>query len=144
MYDIFDICDYFLLKQTMNHQKLECLCFYTYAWYYALYQKELFTTTGFVVNGNFPYDEKLFQKYKHYGNKKITPSYKVLFPKDISIFLDSVFDIYGQYMGEVLVQIIKKEPPYQKALHRRVTETTSTSICLKQDMKEYYLSIHKE
>ncbi len=41
-YTNLDIAAWFIRKEKMNHEKLQCLLYLAYAWYEALYQEALF------------------------------------------------------------------------------------------------------
>jgi hypothetical protein len=143
MYQIDDIAEWFLFKDKLNHEKLQCFCYLAYGWYYALNDIELFKTAGFMATGFFPHDVYLFDKYKHYGSRKIKASIEVIFPVDIDVFLISIYDLYKDIDSYALTMIIKKELPYRNALARRLLNPNQEPICFKEDMKKYYLSIYQ-
>ena len=90
-----DIASYFVSREAMDMQKLSCLVYLSYAWFYALNDKELFETEGFEASPIMPTEEVLFGKYHHFGKKKIKNIPGKSLNSEIEAFLESVYETYG-------------------------------------------------
>ena len=133
MISVFDIAGWFVSKEAMNHQKLQCLVYLSYAWFYALNHSDLFETEGFEAYPVLPCEMQLFQRFHDYGNKKIRFIPFQQMDNEITEFLESVYDTYALASAEALCGYLRMSMPYQKA--RR----TQCKI-QREDMKEFYES----
>lgn len=71
-YPIEVIANWFLLKESMPHKKLQKLCYYAQAWGYALYDAP-FINEAFQAWVHGPVSPVLYEKYKDSYLKKLTP-----------------------------------------------------------------------
>ena len=69
-YSIFDVANWFLGKEPMNHVKLQKLCYYAVAWGYALFNRPICAESEFQAWINGPVSPTLYEKYKKTGWKK--------------------------------------------------------------------------
>ena len=133
MFDVFDVASWLVKREAMNHEKLECLLYLSYAWFYTLNGKELFSTKGFEALPIFPAEMDIFQKYHHLKNKKIRCIQGNVLPLEIQEFLESVYVTYGQVSSMALSGYLRQSSPYLKARQRQ-------SIISRKDMEEFYAS----
>lgn len=133
MRSVFDIAGWFVEKEAMNHEKLQCMVYLSYAWFWALNEKVLFETNGFEALPVLPSEMELFQKYHTYGNKKIRYIKHEVLDKDITLFLESVYEIYKIADGEGLSSYLRLSSPYLNARKNK-------SKILREDMKLFYES----
>ena len=133
MRSVFDIAGWFVSKEAMNHEKIQCLVYLSYAWFYALNHEELFETDGFEALPVMPAEMALFKKYHTYGNKKIYSISTHGLERELCDFLESVYDTYGIIDGEALSSYLRLSMPYQHA-RKRLTKIS------REDMKIYYES----
>ena len=128
-----DIASYFVSREAMDMQKLSCLVYLSYAWFYALNDKELFETEGFEASPIMPTEEVLFSKYHHFGKKKIKYMNGKSLNTEIEAFLESVYETYGIASSEALCGYLRMSQPYLKA--RKNNQKIS-----RKDMKQFYAS----
>ena len=128
-----DIASYFVSREAMDMQKLSCLVYLSYAWFYALNDNELFETEGFEASPIMPTEEVLFSKYHHFGKKKIKYMNGKSLNTEIEAFLESVYDTYGIASSEALCGYLRMSQPYLNA--RRQHQKIS-----RKDMKQFYAS----
>ena len=138
VYSIFDIADWFLNKPPMSHKKLQKLCYFTYAWYYALNNKPLFDA-DFVAWIHGPVNRELYNELKTYAPlAKLNIRFADVKSIDETTndFLERIWETYSEFSAFQLEDIAKYEMPFKNAY--KPGEINIISI---QDMKEYYLSI---
>ena len=146
MMTVYDVADCFLSKQSMEHKKLQKLCYYAQAWYYALQGKPLFSETIEAwVHG--PVIPVLYHKYKNCGWQKIS---QVKFDEtklsdSVLEVLNAVENTYGGFTGEQLEALTHSEAPWQKARGDKIKpyEICTNPINL-EDMKEFYLKSYQD
>lgn len=131
MRKVYDIARWFVMKEAMTHEKLQGMVYLSYAWFYTLNLQDLFETEGFEALPIMPAEMELSSKYHSYGNKKIKAIKGEKLPKDIEVFLESVYDTYKIADGEALCAYLRDSTPYKKARARQ------TKIS-REDMKSYY------
>ena len=144
MMTVFDVADWFLSKESMEHKKLQKLCYYAQSWHCALQGKSLFLDVIEAwVHG--PVVPTLYQKYKSYGWQKI-PQVKFderRLSNTVLEVLDAVYSTYGNFSGEQLEALTHSETPWQKA---RGLKLNPYEICTNpiacEDMKEFYLKLY--
>lgn len=118
MLNIFDVAKYFLSLGKMNNKKLQKLCFYAQAWYFALYNQKLIDTT-FEAWIHGPVSPELYTRYKDWGGLNIILSEEDIHNVNISEeqkqFLKTIFLAYEQYSGDDLEKLTHKEEPWKDA-----------------------------
>ena len=146
MITVFDVADWFLSKQGMEHKKLQKLCYYAQAWHCALQGKPLFPDVIEAwVHG--PVVPTLYQKYKSYGWQEI-PQVKFderRLSNTVLEVLGAVYNTYGSFSGEQLEALTHSEMPWQKARGSKLQpyEICTNPITL-EDMKEFYLKLYQD
>lgn len=132
-YTNLDIAAWFIRKEKMNHEKLQCLLYLAYAWYEALYLQALFITQGFEALPIMPCEPDILSRYHIYGMKKIQFIQGQTIDSATNEFLMSVYATYGMVDGEVLCSYLRKSEPYLKARQRQESYQIT-----KEDMRAYY------
>ena len=76
-YSIFDIANWFLNKNNMTQKKLQKLCYYAQAWYYALKDKRLMRS-DFQAWVHGPVSPALYERFRDFGydTNKMSGIYK--------------------------------------------------------------------
>ena len=64
-YSVFEIANWFLKKSNMTHKKLQKLCYYAQAWYYALKNKRL-VDSDFQAWSHGPVSPALYERFKSF------------------------------------------------------------------------------
>lgn len=144
MYDVFDIANWFLKKQAMEHKKLQKLCYYAQAWYYTFNERRL-------IDGNFegwvhgPVNRRLWNALSKYGYL-LVPSNE--FDKrakcielSINDFLERVWATYGKFTGGQLEALTHTESPWINSRSGLDPQAPGTTSILLSDMKKYYSSL---
>ena len=142
-YSIFDIANWFLNKNNMTQKKLQKLCYYAQAWYYALKDKRLMRS-DFQAWVHGPVSPALYERFRDFGYDTIKMSgiYKCnICTEDIG-FLEDVWETYGDKTGNALEALSHRELPWIEA-RRGYTENERCSVVISPDMmKKYYKSIY--
>jgi len=143
MISIYELADWFLNKESMPHKKLQKLCYYSVAWYYALYNSDLVNDSEFQAWIHGPVSSDLYSKYRKYGWNLIEKAeLKQEFIKEIEEFLEIVYNTYGDYSGHELEALTHGELPWIEARRGLSEFEPSTNPISKETMKNYYLSIY--
>lgn len=143
MYSIFDIAEWFLNKEPMTHKKLQKLCYYAYAWYYALKGMQLYRDTRFQAWVHGPVSPELYRNFKGNGWNELLPSIaKPTIDKATEEVLESVWSTYGEYTGNALEALTHSEPPWIKPRFGLDSGQPCEREISDEDVKEYYLSIY--
>ena len=145
MMTVYDVADWFLSKQGMEHKKLQKLCYYAQAWHYALQGEPLFAETIEAwVHG--PVIPVLYQKYKNYGWQKISQVKfdETKLPDSVLEVLNAVENTYGGFTGEQLEALTHSEVPWQKARGNIKPYEICTNPIALEDMKEFYLKSYQD
>lgn len=142
-YSIFEIANWFLLKETMTHKKLQKLCYYAQAWFYALKDFRL-TDATFEAWVHGPVSPVLYDKFKAFGYHaiKLAGNYIPRIAPEDEELLESVWQTYGDHTGNALEALSHSEPPWIEARmgydpDERCNVPISVDI-----MKKYYASIY--
>lgn len=144
MYSVIDIANWFLQKEPMTHKKIQKICYYAYAWHFALKNKELCNDAEFEAWVHGPVSRKLYDKYKGRGWETHTlESSPPMIDRDTEEVLDRVWDTYGNQTGTALEALTHTELPWKKARVGLEPLKNSNKVIDKNDMKSFYLSIYK-
>lgn len=115
-YSVLDVANWFLTHEAMTHKKLQKLCYYTQAWYYALKSQRL-TNTEFQAWVQGSVSPVLYEWFKAFGVAKIkikgTPKFS--FSTEDTAFLNRVWETYGDKTGNALEALSHHELPWQEA-----------------------------
>lgn len=138
--DARDVALYFLSKENMTNKKLQKLCYYAQAWYYAFYDEGLFyQDIEAWVHG--PVIRDVYNEYKN--NKWNLIDIGVNPPninENIREFLDDVFDKYGEFDGDQLEALTHSELPWQETRTGLQEWEPSDRYISPATMSDYYWS----
>ena len=152
-YSIFDVANWFLLyKEKMIYEKLQKICYYSEAWYLALYGEKLYNDTKFKALESGPVSTELYNFFKNDGfngfgkiNGLIAISDRDIDERlsyinnDVNLtdLLESVWVTYGD-KGPLALEVLScSELPYKNANNKR------NKIISEKDIKNYYIKIHR-
>ena len=142
-YSIFEVANWFLLKETMTHKKLQKLCYYAQAWCYALKDFRL-TDATFEAWIHGPVSPVLYGKFKAFGyhSIKLAGDYIPRIASEDEELLESVWQTYGDHTGNALEALSHSEPPWIEArIGYEPNERCNVPISV-DTMKKYYASIY--
>ena len=150
MFSVLDVAKWFLSKQSMEHKKLQKLCYYAqaWAWHCALEDKPLFhEVIEAWVHG--PVCPVLYHQYKHYGWRYIPKAtmHENIFPENSLQILQAVWNTYGGFNGMQLETLTHSEPVWQNArgeLFPDFPMATCTNPISTDDMKHYYSELYEK
>ena len=148
MVGVEEVAKWFLYQSSMEHKKLQKLCYYAQAWHCALEGEPLFSERIEAwVHG--PVIPVLYQQYKDYGWQEI-PQVKGFDESKISSgtleVLRAVYDSYGGLTGIQLENLTHNESPWQVArgeLYPLQPLATCTNEIREQDMRDYYRKLYE-
>ena len=129
-----EVSEFFLSKEGMTNKKIQKLCYYAQAWFYALYNKKLFERIEAWVHG--PVLRSVWNYYRTFSIMLDTlpcKEYKLKLTKEQEEIIADVLDEYGSKSGYYLECLTHEERPWQDA--RRQGENTKIS---KEAIKEFY------
>lgn len=142
-YSVFEIANWFLLKEPMTQKKIQKLCYYAQAWCYTLKDFRLMDTV-FEAWVHGPVSPALYDKFKGFGYSSIRLVGKVtshIADEDIEL-LESVWETYGDHTGNALEALSHSEPPWIEArIGYAPNERCNVPISI-ESMKKYYASIY--
>ena len=149
MESVNSIARWFLHQSSMEHKKLQKLCYYAQAWHCALEGSPLFNDVIEAwVHG--PVIPSLYQQYKNYGWQKIPQLIEFddssLAPETIGT-LNAVYETYGDFTGMQLEALTHSEAPWQKArgtLYPNYPMAICTNPISIEDMTEYYSELYEK
>lgn len=136
--NVLSVAEFFLTKQSMTHKKIQKLCYYSQAWFYALYNQKLFEEKIEAwVHG--PVCPTLYREYAEFGYKEIPQKNKKIDmqekEKDV---LNQVWEIYGKLDGDELEALTHREQPWMEARIGIDYRKPSNNEILPQNMGKYY------
>ena len=144
-YSIFDIANWFLGKEPMNHVKLQKMCYYAVAWGYALLDRPICMETEFQAWINGPVSPILYDKYNKTGWLKHNQDedFNVEFDEETLELLESVWFTYGDHTANSLIVQTHSDIPWQKARVGLNYNTPSQTPIDPKEMREFYLSVYE-
>ncbi|WNY23400.1 hypothetical protein MmiHf6_07070 [Methanimicrococcus hongohii] len=142
--DIFDVADWFLNKEPLQHKKLQKLCYYAVAWTYTLLDKPLCTNSDFQAWIHGPANPMLYQEYKQYGWLHIPQKECDYDFDEAEDVLEFVWASYGDLTQFQLENLTHDEEPWQIARGDLGDSERSEAIISAADMKKYYAKIYEE
>lgn len=133
-----EVAEFFLTKQSMTNKKIQKLCYYAQAWFYALYNRKLFDEKIEAwVHG--PVCPILYRAYAEFGYREVPKINKEIkmqeTEKDI---LNQVWKIYGKLDGDELEVLTHREQPWIEARNGIDYRKPSNNEILPQNMGKYY------
>lgn len=146
MPSIYEVADTFLTMHSFSNKKLQKLCYYAEAWYWAVNNKPL---TGFEYEAwiHGPVCPDLYYTYKNYGYCNIMG--KHIIPECIEnneylkTFLTTIYSMYGDMSADKLELLTHNETPWLNARGNTDTNEPSHNIIDTEHMRIYYSSLEK-
>lgn len=144
-YSIFQIANWFLQKSPMTQKKLQKLCYYAQAWFYALKGIRL-ADSDFQAWVHGPISPILYERFKPFGfdTIKLKHGCVVSIDEEDKTLLEDVWETYGNYSGNALEALAHYEEPWIQA---RIGYASNERCCIvisPDSMKSYYQSIYKK
>lgn len=139
MESIYEIARYFLSKESMSHKKLQKLCYYAQAWYLANYGRPL-VPNRFEAWVHGPVSPDLYSRYRGWGWENI-PSEQCneqFEETGVPMFLDKVYETYGDYDADDLERLTHAEDPWNNARKGCAPGSYSRNPIALKDMRDYY------
>ena len=142
-YSILDIANWFLMKESMTHKKLQKLCYYAQAWCYALKGYKL-ADTSFEAWIHGPVSPVLYERFKDFGfdTIQIKGNFKPHFDQQDLEILESVWVTYGGHTGNALEALSHSELPWREARVGYAPDERCSIPISPQVMISYYRSIY--
>ena len=146
MVSVFDVAQWFLSRESMTHKKLQKLCYYSQAWYCALFDGTPLFKENFEAWVHGPVCRELYPKYAGYGWSVIPMENNNddVFSKDATDILKAVYDLYGKYNGDQLEEMTHQENPWLNQRSGLKEYEPSTNVISVKDMRDYYLSVYEK
>jgi len=141
---IYDVANGFLTKGPMSHKKLQKLCYYAYAWNWALNNQPL-VKSDFEAWIHGPVCSQLYNYYRGFGWNDI-PQQSCL-PKSIDEnemvkdLINEIYRIYGDFSGDELELITHSELPWIEAREDLQPWDISTNKISEATMASFYLNL---
>lgn len=142
-YDVFEIANWFLSKESMTQKKLQKLCYYAQAWCYTLCNFKLMNT-NFEAWIHGPVSRPLYDKFKCFGFDaiKLVGNYVSHIDAKDTELLQSVWHTYGDHTGNALEALTHTEPPWIEARAGYAPDERCSVPISVESMKRYYSSIY--
>ena len=136
-HDIFDVANWFLSKSSLQHKKLQKLCYYAVAWNYALLDSPLCKNDKFQAWVHGPVSPTLYAAYKEYGWIMIPQTTSSVEFESVDV-LEFVWESYGDLNQFQLENLTHEEMPWQKARGSLGEFDHSEEVIDIEDMKLFY------
>lgn len=118
MLDILIVAKYFLSLGSMNHKKLQKLCFYAQAWHLAFTGNKLMDT-DFEAWIHGPVSPRLYNEYKEWRGlvipQRTCPEDELHTLENFKKFLHKIYDLYKEYSADELEELTHSEEPWIEA-----------------------------
>lgn len=146
-YDLEDVINWFLSKDSMSPKKLQKLLYYAYSWTLALQNDDVESLDNKLFDARFeawihgPVIPSIYQQFRFYGYHDI-PQYtetKIKFNEEIEDILQQVWDEYGNYTGNQLETITHQEDPWLNAREGYSPVERCNVPITDEDIFEYYI-----
>jgi uncharacterized phage-associated protein len=139
MENVKDIAKWFLSKESMSHKKLQKLCYYSQAWYCALYDGTPLFEDEVQAWIHGPVIASLYPIYEEYRWNEI-PQTDALhrFSDKTQAVLNAVWDTYGEMTGDQLETLTHSEAPWKEARTGLQPWETSTKAITTKSMRDFY------
>ncbi len=140
MADVCNVARWFLSKDSMTHKKIQKLCYYSQAWYCALYDGTPLFDDEIQAWVHGPVVATLYRVYADNKWNLIPKSEcdESVFSEDELNILEAVYNTYGSFSGDQLESLTHAEEPWIKARGGLNPWETSTKPIPCVDMREYY------
>ena len=135
--NIIKISKYFINKLELTPKKLQKLCFYAYAHYYATNNKKLFKAE-FVESVQGVINKELDNYYKDYKFKIIPSSDLPTLNTEIEVFLNLIIKKYGDLTAGQLEDLSLSEIPIKNARKGLYSFQSKSNKINDKDIINYY------
>ena len=144
MVDVFDVANYFLAIVNNNDEygdiisnlKLQKLCYYAQGLYLAINKQSLFED-DFEAWQHGPVIPNLYHKYKRKKCLSIDKDYDInVLPISIRKFLDTVYEVYGQFSAWKLREMTHQEAPWKSVYN----DNEKHILISKDSMQNFFLT----
>lgn len=142
-YSIFEVANWFLLKESMTQNKLQKLCYYAQAWCYAIKGYRL-ENTEYQAWLYGPISPALYERFRPFGLDKIRISghYESRIRKEDQELLQDVWETYGDRTANSLEVLSHRELPWQEARRGYKPDEKCSVAISPSTMATYYSSIY--
>ena len=135
---IFEVAKFFLAMESMNHKKLQKLCYYAQAWHLGIYKTGLMNTY-FEAWVHGPVSPELYARYRDWGGLRITGSHAIPeLSQSTQDFLRKIYSLYGKYSADTLEEFTHNEEPWKLARVGFKKDSPCKNIISEESMKKYY------
>lgn len=147
---IIEVADFFLLKQPMNQQKLQKLCYYAEAWSEALLGQPIAEISEFQAWVNGPENVVLHGLFHECGwdeifvDSQVAEHSKKVFSEEQLELLENVWETYGNATATDLETLTHRELPWIEARGKAKPIEHCTTPISTETMATYYKSIYAE
>lgn len=146
MYNVLDIANWFLNKETMDQKKIQKLCYYAQAWSMALRDKPIIDCS-FEAWAHGPVCRELWEKlhdYTYHDIPKNTLKEKTnpITDKEDVELLERVWETYKEFSGYQLEVLTHQETPWINARGDTPEFQRCTTVISREDMKDYYRTLY--
>lgn len=136
-----DAANYFLSLSSMEHRKLQGMCYYAQAWSLALYGRRLIDT-AFEAWVHGPTSVALFDRYGDWEKIPIPRNNNIpeflKHDSETTQFLTDIFNIYKDYSAEDMEKLSKQEKPWQEARGSYPSEIACREVIREDVMRSFY------
>lgn len=141
MLDILDVARYLLSLGSMKHKKLQKICFYVQAWFYAFVGRRLIDTS-FEAWAHGPVSPVLYRAYREWGGLTIPrityEQYNINIPDELREFIRIVYEIYEKYTADELEALTHMEKPWIEARGDVPAGEPCTNVISDETIESYY------
>lgn len=147
MYNIFTIANWFLQQESMDHKKLQKLCYYAQAWSLALNNKRLIDDV-FEGWAHGPVCRNLWnhlKKYPYYykiSSKEFEQQSEIINNTEDLKLLDRIWETYKEYDGIDLECMTHNETPWINTRSKLSNYEIGKEIINEDDMRDYYSKLY--
>lgn len=146
-YDLEDVINWFLSKDSMSPKKLQKLLYYAYSWTLTLQNEDVEDLGNKLFASKFeawvhgPVIPFVYQKYREYGYQNIPrkTENEISFDDEIEDVLQQVWEEYGKYTGNQLETITHQEDPWLNAREGYSPVERCNVPITDEDIFEYYI-----
>ena len=145
---IVEVTDFFLLKQPMNRQKLQKLCYYAEAWSEALLGQPIAEISEFQAWVNGPENVVLHGLFHECGcdeifvDGQVAEHIKKVFSEEQLEVLEDIWETYGDSTENALEILTQRERPWREARQGYAPDERCTVVISPITMASYYKSIY--
>jgi len=124
--------------EPVTNLKLQKLCYYAEAYYWAIYEKPL-TGEPFEAWTHGPVSRTLWDLYRDYRWEPILKESQLPeFPKNIQEYLEEIARVFFRFSAYQLERMTHNDKPWQKARGDLPIESKCENTIQTTDMMEYY------